>query len=91
MSKWQLDDAMLNEMWREVALEAEQEADHMGKVCELAQMLMPVVVDMQGAGGKRPQICAVLQLAMDILQCRSEQEVAAKVEKLRWEGRDGRH
>ena len=86
MTNWPLSDAMLNEMALEMALEAKLEVDHMGKVCELTQMLMPVVVDMRRAGGKPQQIRAVLQLAMDLFQCRSEHEVSAKVEKLRWEG-----
>jgi hypothetical protein len=40
MTKWPLSEAMLNEMALEMALEAKREADHMGKVCELTQMLM---------------------------------------------------
>jgi hypothetical protein len=80
---WKLDDALLNEMAREMMLEAEREAEHMGKVCEFTQMLMPVVVEMRRAGGRPHQICAVLRLAVDILQCRSEQEVDEKVDKLR--------
>jgi hypothetical protein len=83
MTKWPLSEAMLNEMALEMALEAEQEADYLGKVCELTQMLMPTVIAMHRARGTTQQISVVLRLAMDVFQCRSEQEVEEKITDLR--------
>jgi hypothetical protein len=46
---------------------------------------MRFVIAFAGQGDAQ-QISVVLRLAMDIFQCRSEQEVHEKVDKLRWEG-----
>jgi hypothetical protein len=81
--KWKLDEALLNEMAREAMLEAEHEAEHVVKLCELAEMQMHTLIAMRKAGGTAHQVSAVLRYAIAMFQCSSEQEALALGDELR--------
>jgi hypothetical protein len=61
MTKWKLDDALLNEMACEMALEAEARAEGAEKALQLVEMLAPTVAAMARTGATREQIAAVLR------------------------------
>jgi hypothetical protein len=63
MTNWKLDEALLDQMAREMACEAEADAARMEKLYELIHILLPAIIDMRNVGETPKQIGRLLHHA----------------------------